>query len=153
MSDLVEDFLAREKDGLAGLENEIPSAFDGNCCLQFSFAIYQGKFILAQNDDGLRNNPSDGFNDGQDSFGGGKIAETFSVILDAAGKFAESDFPQIVTSLPCSLFTFSVLLFSWHLLLERNRTYLGCHKPESIIVYVIEIQSFCIIFDLEHFSQ
>lgn len=29
MSDLVEDFLAREKDGLAGLENEIPSAFDG----------------------------------------------------------------------------------------------------------------------------
>lgn len=29
MSDLVEEFLAREKDGLAGLENEIPSAFDG----------------------------------------------------------------------------------------------------------------------------
>lgn len=29
MSDPVEDFLAREKDGLAGLENEIPSAFDG----------------------------------------------------------------------------------------------------------------------------
>lgn len=25
----MEDFLAREKDGLAGLENEIPSAFDG----------------------------------------------------------------------------------------------------------------------------
>ena len=29
MSDLVEDFLAREKDGLAGLEGEIPAAFDG----------------------------------------------------------------------------------------------------------------------------
>lgn len=29
MSDLVEDFLSRERDGLAGLENEIPSAFDG----------------------------------------------------------------------------------------------------------------------------
>lgn len=29
MSDLVEDFLAREKDGLAGLEGEIPDAFDG----------------------------------------------------------------------------------------------------------------------------
>jgi hypothetical protein len=29
MSDLVEDFLAREKDGLAGLENEIPQAFQG----------------------------------------------------------------------------------------------------------------------------
>ncbi|KAL7014699.1 hypothetical protein ACKWTF_016075 [Chironomus riparius] len=27
MSDLVEDFLAREKDGLAGLEDEIPQAF------------------------------------------------------------------------------------------------------------------------------
>lgn len=39
MSDLVEDFLAREKDGLAGLENEIPSAFDGKRCLEFSLAI------------------------------------------------------------------------------------------------------------------
>ena len=29
MSDLVEDFLAREKDGLAGLEDEIPQAFQG----------------------------------------------------------------------------------------------------------------------------
>lgn len=29
MSDPVEDFLAREKDGLAGLENEIPQAFQG----------------------------------------------------------------------------------------------------------------------------
>lgn len=39
MSDLVEDFLAREKDGLAGLENEIPAAIDGekseNCFLRF----------------------------------------------------------------------------------------------------------------------
>lgn len=26
MSDLVEDFLAREKDGLRGLENDIPAA-------------------------------------------------------------------------------------------------------------------------------
>ncbi|KAL7014698.1 hypothetical protein ACKWTF_016075 [Chironomus riparius] len=30
MSDLVEDFLAREKDGLAGLEDEIPQAFQEN---------------------------------------------------------------------------------------------------------------------------
>lgn len=29
MSDPVEDFLAREKDGLAGLESEIPQAFQG----------------------------------------------------------------------------------------------------------------------------
>jgi hypothetical protein len=31
MSDLVEDFLAREKDGLQGLENDIPQAFQGVC--------------------------------------------------------------------------------------------------------------------------
>ncbi|CRL08224.1 CLUMA_CG020909, isoform A [Clunio marinus] len=30
MSELVEDFLAREKDGLSGLEKEIPSAFQEN---------------------------------------------------------------------------------------------------------------------------
>lgn len=41
MSDLVEDFLAREKDGLAGLENEIPSAFDGKDSENFVFAIYR----------------------------------------------------------------------------------------------------------------
>lgn len=41
MSDLVEDFLAREKDGLAGLENEIPSAFDGKRCLQFSLRLIE----------------------------------------------------------------------------------------------------------------
>jgi hypothetical protein len=29
MSDMVDDFLAREKDGLAGLEDDIPSAFEG----------------------------------------------------------------------------------------------------------------------------
>lgn len=50
MSDLVEEFLVREKDGLAGLEGEIPSAFDGKatatfylryrCFDQFSFVQF-----------------------------------------------------------------------------------------------------------------
>lgn len=40
MSDLVEDFLAREKDGLAGLENEIPSAIDGEKPENLPFAIH-----------------------------------------------------------------------------------------------------------------
>lgn len=40
MSDLVEDFLAREKDGLAGLENEIPSAIDGRKTDNSLFAIH-----------------------------------------------------------------------------------------------------------------
>lgn len=41
MSDLVEDFLARERDGLAGLENEIPSAFDGKAKRDSVFATYR----------------------------------------------------------------------------------------------------------------
>lgn len=39
MSDLVEEFLIREKDGLAGLEGEIPSAFDGKAISIFSCDI------------------------------------------------------------------------------------------------------------------
>lgn len=34
MSNLVEDFLAREKDGLAGLEGDIPQAFEGDLWLK-----------------------------------------------------------------------------------------------------------------------
>jgi len=54
MSDLVEDFLAREKDGLAGLEGEIPAAFDAQSGDSF----------------GVNSNPEDGFNDANNSVNG-----------------------------------------------------------------------------------
>lgn len=46
MSDLVEEFLAREKSELAGLEDDIPSAFNGKekpNILQMQFLRCSGK--------------------------------------------------------------------------------------------------------------
>lgn len=62
MSDLVEDFLAREKDGLAGLESEIPQAFQGKATKFANFSIF-----LSENLEILEN--GDGFNDGMQSQG------------------------------------------------------------------------------------
>lgn len=78
MSDLVEDFLAREKDGLAGLEGDIPSAFECRifhnsyfCDLEFSSI-----FLLAQSEETMKNSSGDGF-DASNSYNEGEFRESF----------------------------------------------------------------------------
>lgn len=78
MSDPVEDFLAREKDGLAGLENEIPSAFDGKISeilflRLIVWLLISRKFPALSSDSFGGNSNADGLNDGLDSYSGGEI--------------------------------------------------------------------------------
>lgn len=66
MSDPVEDFLAREKDGLAGLEGEIPQAFQGESKYLIKF-LDLILLILENGDDSFgSNHQMDSFSDGKD---------------------------------------------------------------------------------------